>query len=389
MFIHRNLVQAAIEAIEEIVKRGALADRTVAQLLKRNSKWGARDRRFVAQTIYDAVRWYRRWQALGGDNGWLLLGIGWILAGEELPNWEEFAPLNPEQIKQHAALLQPQRALWQSIPDWLDKRGEAELGADAWEKTLQNANIPVPLVIRANTLKISRNGLLALLHQAEIAAEPWGDEDAIVLPKNTPLDNSTFFKEGLFEVQSAASQQVIPFLQVQPDMLVVDACAGGGGKTLHAAAQMKNKGNIIALDIRPQALEQLQQRAQRAGVGIISTQNNVPLSNVADRVLIDAPCSGLGMLCRQPDKKWHLSNEYIDNLCNTQQKILQKYAPLCKSGGKLVYVTCSILPSENQRIAAAFSATEIGQLFEWETEQAILPDGQLFDGFYMARWRRR
>ena len=162
------------------------------------------------------------------------------------------------------------------------------------------------------------------------------------------------FKKGLFEVQDASSQLVAEFLDVKEGMRVVDTCAGAGGKTLHLASLMKNKGNIIALDIYKSKLKQLKIRAKRNGVHNIdirpieSSKTIKKLKEKADRVLIDAPCSGIGVLKRNPDAKWKLQEKFIEDIKKTQAEILDKYSQIVKKGGKMVYATCSILPSENE-----------------------------------------
>lgn len=178
-------------------------------------------------------------------------------------------------------------------------------------------------------------------------------------------------------------------------MRVIDACAGAGGKALHLAAMMKNKGQLIALDIYQYKLRELKRRAKRAGAHNIETRhidNNKVIKKLhgsADRVLLDAPCSGLGVLRRNPDAKWKLNPEFIDRVVLEQQQIVTQYAHMVKPGGKLVYVTCSILPQENEEQIAAFMETEIGKEFTLEKEQHLWPAVNGFDGFYMARLLRK
>ncbi|NUO01804.1 MAG: RsmB/NOP family class I SAM-dependent RNA methyltransferase, partial [Saprospiraceae bacterium] len=190
-----------------------------------------------------------------------------------------------------------------------------------------------------------------------------------------------------------SSQLVAPFLEVQPGMRVVDACAGGGGKTLHLAARMQNKGSIIALDTEGWKLDALRKRATRAGASIIETrhiQNNKVIKRLhgsADRVLLDVPCSGLGVLRRNPDAKWKLDPAFLDRVRQTQAGILQQYSAICKTGGKLVYATCSILPSENEAQVARFLEAN-SNAFRLIAQQRILPQDDGFDGFFMALMER-
>jgi 16S rRNA (cytosine967-C5)-methyltransferase len=198
------------------------------------------------------------------------------------------------------------------------------------------------------------------------------------------------FKNGLFEVQDASSQMVAHMLDIQPGMRVVDTCAGAGGKTLHMACLMQNKGQIIAMDLYESKLKQLKIRAKRNGIHnieyrVIDTTKVIKkLHGQADRVLIDAPCSGLGVLKRNPDAKWKLKPEFIDNIRKVQAEVLESYAPIVKPGGKLVYATCSVLPSENQEQVKKFLTTEIGKNFTFVQDKKVLAHESGYDGFYMA-----
>lgn len=178
-------------------------------------------------------------------------------------------------------------------------------------------------------------------------------------------------------------------------MRILDACAGAGGKTLHLAALTQNKGQIIATDIYSSKLKELKRRARRAGAHNIETRlidtTKVikKLHGKMDRILIDAPCSGLGVLRRNPDAKWKLEPQFLETIQNTQQEILQSYSKVLKSGGKLVYATCSILPSENQDQVKIFLESEIGKEFELEEEKSLFAHLDGFDGFYMARLSKK
>ncbi len=176
-------------------------------------------------------------------------------------------------------------------------------------------------------------------------------------------------------------------------MRVIDACAGGGGKTLHLAALMQNRGRILALDVHGWKLEELRRRCRRAGVDIVETrliENSKSvkrLQDSADRLLLDVPCSGMGVLRRNPDAKWKLSPEQLQRLELEQATILERYSAMVKVGGKMVYATCSILPAENERQIERFLSTRAGS---WELEQQwhSEPQSQGWDGFFAARLRR-
>jgi len=221
-----------------------------------------------------------------------------------------------------------------------------------------------------------------------------GHPDALKLKERANVFTTEAFKNGHFEVQDASSQLVAEFLDVKPGMRVVDTCAGAGGKTLHLASLMENKGQIIALDIYDNKLKELKRRARRNGAHNIeprhieSTKVVKKLYDKADRVLIDAPCSGLGVLRRNPDAKWKLDADFLNRVQETQQDILQQYSRMVKVGGKLVYATCSILPSENQDQVTAFLASELGKNFVLVKQNIILAHTSGHDGFFMAQLKR-
>src|SRR5690606_6175620 len=201
---------------------------------------------------------------------------------------------------------------------------------------------------------------------------------ALKLKERANVFQTEAFKDGWFEVQDASSQLVAEYLDVKPGMRVVDACAGAGGKTLHLACLMENKGQLIALDIYANKLNELKRRAKRAEAFNIetrlvdSTKVIKKLHDKADRVLIDAPCSGLGVLKRNPDAKWKLQPEFIENIKKTQQELLQQYARMVKPGGQMVYATCSVLPSENEKQVEGFLTSESGKEFTFVSDKKIL-----------------
>ena len=393
--LYRNLCEAVILGLEQIFAEKKYADKVIEKILKSNPKWGARDRRFIAETIYDTVRWQRLFAELSQANEtdyWKLLGVWCIWNKTEFPDWEEFEGLNPKKIRAAYEEVKSNRKIRESIPDWLDEAGEKELGK-AWEKELEAMNEEAKVVLRVNTLKISREELKQQLEEEDILSDaPTGFPDALILEQRQNIFTRQQFKDGLFEVQDAGSQLIAPFLQVSPGMRVVDACAGAGGKTLHLASLLENKGRIIALDTEEWKLEELKKRARRAGATNIearlidSSKTIKRLENSCDRLLLDVPCSGLGVLKRNPDAKWKLSTEFIERAKELQQHILTDYCSMVKSGGMMVYSTCSLFPSENEAQVQNFLETHVGK-FELLKQKSIFPS-EGFDGFYMALIRR-
>jgi 16S rRNA (cytosine967-C5)-methyltransferase len=393
--LYRNLMEAVLSCTRQIFFDKKYADKAIERMLKSNSQWGARDRAFIAEYTYDMVRWWRLLQFISGvkenETGvkmHLLFAALWVWNGNDLPDWEDFKGFDPEKMQRLFDDAQSYRKIRESIPDWLDALGERELGAK-WDAEIRALNNQADLVIRTNTLKISRPSLLRLLEDEHIEATPLDDvKDAIVLHKRVNLFTTRFIKDGLVEVQDAASQLVAEYLEVEPGMRVIDACAGAGGKSLHLAALMQNKGRLISMDVEGFKLEELKKRARRAGVGNIETRviesskTIKRLHETADRLLLDVPCSGLGVLRRNPDAKWKMGLDFIVNIRKTQQDILQQYSAMLKPGGKMVYATCSILPSEDEQQVETFLAANPNFTLLSQDRISVAETG--FDGFYMA-----
>ncbi|WP_367390410.1 RsmB/NOP family class I SAM-dependent RNA methyltransferase [Lewinella sp. LCG006] len=392
-------LRAIAEALSAIFQDGFYADKVIERTLKADPRRGAGDRAFIAQNIYEIVRWYRLLYTIRGseprteNDWWEIIGIRYIIDGHKLPDWKEFKNLRPELIQENYRKAKEQRAVIESIPDWLDELGQKEL-KDQWAPTLHALNRPAEVVLRVNTLKGDAKGLIASLEKEDILCKMI-DDTAVLVTKRKSLFKSAAFRAGLFEVQDYSSQQVAPFLDLAPGMRVIDACAGGGGKTLHVANLLENKGQIIALDSESWKLDELRKRARRNGVHIVDTRPITSskvikrLSESADRLLLDVPCSGLGVLRRNPDAKWKISTDFIERIKTVQQDILQSYSRMVKKEGKLVYATCSILPSENQEQVQTFLASEQGQSFQLEEQRIILPQNEGYDGFFMARLSKK
>ncbi|AEW85028.1 methyltransferase domain-containing protein [Flavobacterium columnare] len=398
MRLHRNLVYTTIDSLNAIFNEGEYADKVVARALKKDKRWGSADRKFVAETIYEIVRWKRLYAEIADvkepfnrENLWRMFAAWAVLRGYPIPDWTQLQGTPERKIKGRFDELSKKRVIKESIPDWMDALCVKELGENVWSKEIKAQNEQAKVILRVNTLKTTKEKLRAILMDLNIETEFLKDQpDALVLKERANVFLTEAFREGMFEVQDASSQLVAPLLDVQPGMRVVDTCAGAGGKTLHLASIMQNKGQLIALDLYESKLNQLKLRARRNGVHNIETrviENSKTIKKLhgtADRVLIDAPCSGLGVLKRNPDSKWKLQPEFIDNIRKVQAEVLENYSKIVKPGGKLVYATCSILPSENQEQIQKFLATESGQNFTLINDYKILAHQTGFDGFYMA-----
>ena len=397
--IHRNLLIGIHDALEEtFFQDKKYADKVLERLLKAHKKWGSADRQVVSEIFYDIVRWKKRLEYYMGEgtkpsNIYNLILAYLLWKKVKYKKFDEF-----DGIKTGGILSKldkktfPTKAIEHSVPDWLAGLFEKELG-EKWEKEMSALNEQAPVILRANSLKISAENLVEILKEESVNSFLLrGYPDAVQLEEKKNVFLTSAFKEGFFEVQDASSQKIAELLDVKEGMRVVDACAGAGGKTLHIAALMKNKGQIIALDIYEWKLAELKRRAKRAGAFNIETRfiedNKVikRLHNTADRLLIDAPCSGLGVLKRNPDSKWKIDEDFINRIKTVQENILQNYSKILKKGGKMVYATCSILPSENGEQVRKFLAENTE--FALVKEENIMPsDG--YDGFYMALIERK
>ena len=389
--LHRLLAEAVVGILREVFEQGAVADRAVGRVLGNHPKWGKRDRALVAESVYEVVRWRRRLEVLAGSGEvWAVAGFWWEQQGYARPEWAQW-PVVETDVKavRELGAVGESRAVRESLSDELDVLGEMELGAK-WARELAAMNQAAPVFLRVNP----RRGKLLDL-QAELAAEgvmvdavegcPWG----LRVLAGRAISRQ-WRERGRFEIQDAGSQQVAPFCEVKAGMRVVDACAGAGGKTLHLAALMEGHGDLLALDVLERKLETLRGRAARATVkvrtGIFSDAVVERNRGLADRVLVDAPCSGSGTLRRQADLKYRITAEGVAAVRAVQREVLAKSARMVRVGGKLVYATCSVFPSENEAQAAWFSAEHAG--FVFEEERRISPAEMGWDGFYMARWRR-
>lgn len=404
MKYHHHLLVQIITTLERIFLDLEHADKAIEKSFKDHPRWGARDRKFFAENVYDFVRWWRKIWFLTGESPdgqinpesitaeqWEVFIVTGLLM-KDLPA-PEFQGLDSEEVirnfqKQNKKLKDAPRAIKQSLPDELDAYGHSQLG-ESWPAILSALNQKAKTYLRVNTLKTNRETLLEQLKAEGVETQAVADvPSALMLTERKNVFVTKAFHSGFFELQDAASQMVAPLLNPLPGERVFDACAGGGGKSLHLAALMKNKGKIISLDIHEWKLKELKLRARRNGVDIIETRwiesNKVikRLEGQADALLLDVPCSGSGVLKRNPDAKWKLKTSDIDALKEVQKQILQNYSHLVKAKGRLVYATCSVFPEENQMQVQKFLAENS----QWKLEKEIFvrPDLQNFDGFYAA-----
>ena len=398
MKLHRNIALGIVSGLEKTLVEKYQAAEVIKRLFKSNLRWGSKDRRTIAQAFYDIIRQKRLLHALCGSereevNLWCLLGCWLVLNDFHIPEWKEFNKINVQEIRGKALVLVKDRRYKYSIPDWLDQMGVEAYGEITWEKEIASLNTPANLIVRVNTLVTTVKKLKYLLeNKYNIITHLVPDyPHALVFEKKKSLMSINEYQKGWFEVQDANSQKISPWLEAEPGKYYIDACAGAGGKSLHLANLTKDSAKIVALDIYSAKLNELRKRCHRNNIQSVRTVNVKDnkilqtLESDTDGILIDAPCSGLGVLKRNPDAKWNISPERLNEILKTQEKILQTYPPLVKKGGKLVYATCSILPEENKLQVEKFLSSQLGSKFELEKEHTYFSHLTGFDGFYCAR----
>lgn len=387
MKMHRILAEAAAGIVKSVFKEHKVLDHALAAAFEENPKWGRRDRSFIAETVFEVVRWRRALAFVAdSEDANSLCAAQWNRMGYEIPDWWKFQGCSAADMTPREGLLGSQpRAVRESIPDWLDELGVSELGA-AWDSEIAALNQRASVYLRVNTLKTTRAKAIDwLASHGVIATEVPALPDALVLPPGKALPKPLRV-DGRVEIQDAGSQMISSQLAPQPGERVIDACSGAGGKSLHLAALMENQGRVYAMDVDARKIAELERRAKRAGATcvqarVITDATTTDFANIADRLLIDAPCSGLGTLKRQPDLKWRLKPAQLERVRAIQKDLLATYTAMLKPGGRLVYATCSILPSENR--AAVESLLEGGR-FELIEEKPVSPAAFGFDGFYAA-----
>ncbi|TDT45582.1 16S rRNA (cytosine967-C5)-methyltransferase [Maribacter spongiicola] len=398
MKLHRNLVFAVIDALNLVFNENEYADKVVQKVLKYDKRWGARDRGFIAETTYEMVRYKRLYTEIAEIKApysrpdlFRMWAVWAVLKGIKLPDWKQIEPTPERRIKGKFDELSQIRKYREAVPDWIDELCEKALGEKLWTEELAKLNEPAEVILRTNTLRTTKEELRKALLDENIVAEPIkGYASALKLVERANVFVTQAFKNGMFEVQDASSQLVAEFLDIEPGQRVVDTCAGAGGKSLHLAALMENKGQLISMDIYGSKLKELKRRARRNGAHNIevreidSSKVYKKLYGSADRVLIDAPCTGLGVLRRNPDSKWKMQPEFLDKIVKTQHDIIRSYSKIVKPGGKMVYATCSILPQENSHQVQSFLKSEEGKDFSLVKDKKIYASKSGYDGFYMA-----
>lgn len=381
-----DLDQEIVYVLDLIFNTNFHADKALAILFKKNKEL---PKERVAGTVHDLLRnwrfiWACRNESPATDQQALQTAL-WTW--EILQDSSDGSQTEPSRLRETGRTLD---AIALSVPQWLYEQGLQEIGT-SWRAELAALNQPAKIVLRVNTLKSTAAVVAEKLNQQPTTLS-WAPE-ALVLPRHQNVFALPEFRLGYFEVQDAASQAVSLAMQVRPGLRVVDACAGSGGKSLHLAALMQNKGRIISLDTSDDKLEELRRRARRAGAAIIETRliDNAKvikrLQDSADRLLLDVPCTGTGVLARNPDLRWRLTPEMLQELSQKQKFILQQYSRMVKTNGLLIYSTCSLLPCEGEEQIQWF-LQQNPHTFSLLEEKRYSPAQHGFDGFYVAVLKR-
>ncbi len=418
------LVEACTDLLRQVLTFEVPADAVVSRYFREHRHFGPRERATLAETTYTVLRRKLQFERLARSGSGArerrlaILGFAGVrgflqgaLSAQESDWLDACNGVKPEDY------FEPER---HNLPEWLAQRLKPQVGADFWplaESLLQGA----PLDLRVNTLKAKRSQTQAELAQLAIKSEetpysPWG----LRVQGKPALTHLELFKNGSIEVQDEGSQLLALLLDAKRGEMAVDFCAGAGGKTLAIGATMRSTGRLYAFDTSAHRLDALKPRLARSGLSnvhpaAIAHERDERVKRLAgkiDRVLVDAPCSGLGTLRRNPDLKWRQSPESVQELTVKQAAILASAARLVKPGGRLVYATCSLLAEENEAIADAFGAAQpdftplpAGELLaQLKVPQAanlasggedgqrhlrLWPHRHQTDGFFAAVWQRR
>lgn len=391
-----SLIGHAAEMYDLVLRETHPADSLIDTFFRSHKYLGSHDRRFIAETVYGMLRHKKRveWllqstkekfaRLIPEKRSYLtclvylvIIGneeIGKLIEeikveGEDVPDFasllNDVVTINTEFQNGHGAIIRSgeRLSIEYSFPIWMIEQWLQCYGADETMKLCESLNRPAPLTLRVNTLKTTVEDCQRALEKENIQNErtklsPFG----LNVKKRMNIFQLKIFQDGFFEVQDEGSQLISLLVDPKPTSKVVDACAGGGGKSLALAALMKNRGVIHALDTNTHRLEGLRKRIRRSGVDTIRVraveEHTVPadLINAADNVLVDAPCSGLGTIRRNPGMKWSVTPETVAELNAKQSAILHQYAACVKLNGRLVYATCTMMKSENEDVVENFLA---------------------------------
>ncbi|VBQ29918.1 RsmB/NOP family class I SAM-dependent RNA methyltransferase [Burkholderia pseudomallei] len=404
MKLHGFLIGQTEALLAEVLKFAGPADVTTSRFFRAHPKLGHTERGVIAEAVFAVLRRRMEYAHLAESGTGAparrlaLLGLMQTVGRSALKPFvsdAEWAWLD------HVAKIDPASLplrVRTNLPDWIHQALAERLGADELAQFAAAVNYPAPLDLRANALKATRDQVIDSLRAAGIdaGATPFAPFGVRVVGKPA-LTKLKLFEEGLIEVQDEGSQLLCSLVAPRRGEMIVDFCAGAGGKTLALGAMMRSTGRLYAFDVSEKRLAKLKPRLARSGLSnvnpvLIDSEHDAKIKRLAgkiDRVLVDAPCSGLGTLRRNPDLKWRQSRETVDELAPKQASILASAARLVKKGGRLVYATCSVLEAENEAIVSAFLAAH--PAFELVPASRALAEQRiaLDTGDYLSLWPHR
>jgi 16S rRNA (cytosine967-C5)-methyltransferase len=391
--LHSPILIIVSSVVDAIVENGYQIDKTLQPVLQ-NKTLGSRDRKFIISGVYDIIRNYIFYDSIltqcnDEDLDWhqQMTILNLVHQGVNLLNPEIILPNASDLIEKWKILLQQNEfdeATVLGYSDWFYELGAKDYGKQ-WTMVAKALNQPAPIYLRANVLKTTPEKLFNQFQQEDIEVSVIPGTNALLLPNRDNIRNHNLNKKGHFEIQDLASQSIGPMAKIQHNQLIIDVCAGAGGKSLQMASLLKNTGKVIATDIQPERLEHLKIRAQRAGATNIEIVEMGILTTYferADRVLLDVPCTGSGTIRRQPEIKLHLTEEKLEEYIETQQYLLEQYHTLVKPGGLLIYATCSIFKSESEEQVEQFITKHTD--FTLVEQKRFLPPTHNCDGFYVG-----
>ena len=397
MLLRPSALSALAFAIQSAAKFDYPADRTLSYVL-REKRVGSLDRQLVAEGYYAWLRHRLSVEAIAGDGA----KFDAIALAALARQFRRRVKVPPGEEDRYAKFLKADEALGphprRELPTWLWDRLGVQYGNEERLALADSLLEPASFDLRVNTLKAKRDAILGRLQKEgfpDARATPLSPV-GIRLPHRVDISRHPLFEDGTLEVQDEGSQLLAHIVGAKRGEMVIDFCAGAGGKTLALAAMMASTGRLYACDVSERRLDNLGPRLAR-----IENENDKRLDKFigkADRVLVDAPCSGLGTLKRNPDLKWRQSPTSVKELVEKQKSILAAASRLVRPGGRLVYATCSVLTEENEKIAESFLEANPGWIIvpsSLRGEEAgesrfaqLLPHRDGCDGFFAAVFER-
>lgn len=389
--IYPSLIRAVAEGLHAFRQKQQPIDHYI-RALGRNRQFGSRDRRFVGKQLYDIVR-FLRWfdfalSTIKDNRPETVLSYIFMNHLREdvgIQNIDQFlSPSDQKRLEDAFTNSAIPDEIRNSFPEWIWQRGMTDYG-DEWPAIAEALNQTPPVYIRVNRIRTNPEELLKSLTRDGYNIHKTTTTDCLLVENGKQLNQHKLYRQGHFEFQDMASQEVALAAHLPENAVVIDVCAGAGGKSLHFASLLQNRGQILAADKESRRLEQLIYRKDRAGARNIKTTGMVSLldhQEKADLVLLDVPCSATGTIGRNPAAKWLFHEKALEEIITIQRDLIDTFSKLVKPDGQLIYATCSILRAESEDIVSEF--LQVHPSFEIQQEKRFLPGRDQTDGFYFA-----